>query len=385
MSEIYLDHAAATPIYPEVLEKISEAGKICFGNPSSIHQEGIKVKTILDETRYGVAKFFECKIGEVVFTSGATESLNLAIIGNYLHQRVGDKTFKGTIFISPLVHASITGACTFLEKHFGAEIKFLPIENSGFLNMEQIDAKIFDKANIIVCEHGNSEIGIVQPIAKLGKKIKKYREEKEKGTPVFIVDTAASVVTEKISLSHQVCDMLTVSGEKFGAGAGSGILIKQSKVLLSSLFHGSHEFGLRGGTENWLGILGLKEALKLHEKNRVKMREHFKTLQEFARKYFIEKFPEIKITTPRKNFLPHIFHFRLLKESGELFVQKCDLDGVCISAGAACSSGNVSGSSILKNIGCSDKEAKRGIRISFGRNTMENDLKKAFEIFEKHF
>lgn len=388
MKKIYLDHAAATPIYPEVLKKITESGTQYWGNTSSIHSEGQNTKKILDEARYECARFFECEIGEVIFTSGATESIHLGIIGNYLSQITKDKTIKNknVIYVSPIVHSSILGACEYLEKYFEAQIKLLPLDKNGFLDIDKIDEKIFSEARMIITEHGNSEIGLLQPVAKLGKKIMKYRSENEtKNTPFFLVDIAASVVTEKVSLRNQICDMLTVSGEKFGAPSGTGVLIKKFKTPLKSLFLGSQEFGFRAGTENWLGILGICEALKLHNKNRVSQREKYKLLHEFTREYFLKKFPKIQIVTPGKKFLPHVFNFILSNENSEFFVQKCDLEGLQISAGSACSSGNVMGSKVLKALGFSDELAKKGVRISFGRTTEIGDLKKAFKIFEKLF
>lgn len=388
MKKIYLDHAAATPIYPEILKKIKEAGLKFWGNTSSIHSEGQNTKKILDEARYECARFFECEIGEIIFTSGATESIHLGIIGNYLSQITKDPNnkIKKIIYVSPLVHSAVWGACEYLEKYFEAEIKHLPIDKNGFLEIDKIDEKIFEKSRMIIAEHGNSELGLLQPIAKLGKKIMKHRAEKvPQNTPFFLVDVAASVVTEKVSLRHQVCDMLMVSGEKFGAPSGTGLLIKKFKMPLKSLLLGSQEFGFRAGTENWLGVLGIKEALKIHHKKRVEQREKYKKFQKFTREYFFKNFPNIQIITPEKKLLPHVFSFILTKENAEFFVQKCDLEGLQISAGSACSSGNIKGSKVLKALGFSDELAKKGVRISFGRTTKLEDLKKAFKLFEKLF
>lgn len=370
MNHIYLDHAAATEMYGAVQTKLQNfLDSDLYGNPSSVHEMGRKSRNILDQARIDASKIFECQLDEIFFTSGATEAMGLGIVGGYLGPR-SEKREERKVLVSPLVHSCVWGAVGFLEQNFGVEVETLPITDEGFLDLKKIDEKLLGSAAMIVVEHGNSEIGVVQPVAKLGKMLDKLEEEK----PLLIVDCAASVVCEKISLEYQKCDMLVISGEKFGAPAGSGLLLKRKDVKLQPLVNGSQEFGFRGGTENVFGIYGLVEALKQKESRRGAERESLKALHAYFRSEFVKRFPDYEVTTPEKDFLPHIFHFRLPEEKAEVFVQRADLAGFCISAGSACSSGAITGSRALQNLGLSEDESRRGVRVSFGVETTTEEL-----------
>ena len=371
---LYFDHASSTNIFPSILEELTAKARL-FGNPSSVHQIGQDARHILDEARYGVAKSLEANLENVIFTSGATEALSLAIIGYFL----ANKKDKFTILVSPLSHSSVMKDVNFLVKNFGVLVRYLPIDKQGYIDIEKISETELSSVDMVICEHGNSEIGIVQPVVKLGKKIRKI----ESNRPKFIVDTASSVVDMEISLNRQVCDALVLSAEKFGGLKGSGVLLRDNNFEIQPLIGGSQEFGYRGGTENVLGIWAMEKALALYSKNRAVYIEKWQEYQEILSKFFVQKFSSIKITTPKTNFLPHIFHFILPCGDAHIFVQQCDLLGLCISAGSACSSGSVDGSTVLQKIGYSDTESRRGIRVSFGRDTRLEDIFRMLMILEK--
>ncbi len=375
---IYLDHAAATPHNPEVL-KLGRLVEPAFGNPSSIHRVGRKSRDLMDQSRYQSANVLECKIGEIIFTSGGTEAVFLGIVGSWLRN-------KKTIYTSPLVHACVWGALDFLEQHFEVTVKTLPLDAQGFIDVENIDDEILSEAGLIISEHGNSETGHLQPVAKMGKKIQKHKTDSGSNFPLFLVDSAASIVTEKTTLEYTKSDMFIVSGEKFGGLGGSGVLVRKESVNLAPIVPGSQEFGYRAGTENLPGIVTLGAALNVHDKTQEIQRLEFLELNRFIRNLFKENFPRIEITTPEANFLPHVFHFILpesYKGNAHMFVTQCDLEGVCISAGPACSSGSHEGSRVLKNLGCKPAESERGVRLSFGLQTTKEELTKAFKLFEK--
>ena len=378
--KIYLDHAASTSLYPEAIQAMQRACKI-IGNPSSIHFQGREAKSILDEARIKCAEILCCNASEVIFTSGATESLNLAMIGGYLARRSGG----GTVWVSPLSHACVRGAADFLKKHFGAAVCFLPLDKHGFFAKKTFDPNFFKGSALVAVEHGNSEIGLLQPVEKIGEAIKAM-SDKGDDFPVFIVDCAASIVTESISFEKLCADFVALSGEKFGGPKGSGILLKNKNTPLEPIFKGSQEFGLRGGTENIQAVAGIAKALELHERGRSGLNNKWQELHRFIRNYFQEKWPHLRITTPEKNFLPHIFHFLLGGGmSSGLFVAKCDLGGLSISAGSACASGCVRGSSVLKNLGVSEEDSGRGVRISLGRETSFSDVQRCLEILGDNF
>ena len=223
---VYLDHAACTKLRPLVKDFLRSENleEKFFGNPSSIHQNGRTVRQVIDESRQIIKDIVECEIDEIIFTSGATESLRLAIVGGYL----GIETPRKKIFVSPLCHSAVFSALNFLEKYFEVEINFLPLDKQGFLDIENISDDIFENSDLIIVEHGNSEIGVLQPVIKLGRKIEAFKSITSplRGTPLklrgdksefplFIVDAAASVVTERVGLKFQKADLMVFSGEKF--------------------------------------------------------------------------------------------------------------------------------------------------------------------------
>ncbi len=380
---VYLDHAATTKIRKPVLDflKSEKLEDLLLGNASSVHGKGRMAKELLDESRQVIKEVLECEINEIIFTSGATESLRLAIVGGYL----GLKNPQKNIYVSPLVHSSIISALNFLEKYFAVNIKFLPLDNFGFLDIKNISEDIFENADLIIVEHGNSEVGILQPVIKLGRKIEKWHGQNKKFIkPLFVVDGAASIVSElQVGLKFQKADLMTISAEKFGGLAGCGILLKSEKIDLADIQKGSQEWGYRGGTENISGVKSLSLALKENAIHKEIEIEKYKSFQVICRDFMNKNFAQIKIITPEKNSLPHIFTF-LLPENflGNVFVVQCDLKGLDVSSGSACSSGTVGGSKVLKSLGYSDEESERVIRISFGWDTQEEDVKKGLEIIK---
>ncbi len=374
---VYLDHAASTPPYLVVQDQLQRLISQAHGNPSSIHQIGRKSRSLIDTARITIAKLFECQLDEIIFTSGATEAMHLGIVGSFLshYQPEASNHHPKKIYVSPLVHSCVQNALQYLENNYAVEIKHLPLTAGGYIDVENIESGIFETASHIILEHGNSETGHLQPVAKLGKKINKWKEEnKENPKPILIVDAAASAVTEKISLEYQKCDMLILSGEKIGGISGTGVLVKKKSIEIQPLIIGSQEFGFRGGTENIIGIYALGKALEIKEEERDREVERLRDLHSYLCEQFMNKLPHYQVTTPIENNLPHIFHFILPEEKAEIFVQRADLAGFCISAGSACSSGAITGSKALINLGFTEQESQRGVRISFGTSTTKKEI-----------
>ncbi len=325
---MYLDHAAATTLWPEVKTLIGELLSQDLANPSSIHTSGRRARGLIDQARQTCADIFQVDLDQVIFTSGATEAANLA-----LH--------KKKVWVSPLAHAcmrqSVGESCS------------------------------FEDAEILASEHGCSETGHVKDVQNLNKK----SDQK------IVLDIAASVITEEINLKNSGAEALILSGEKFGGLAGSGLLIKAKDFEITPLQGGTQEFGFRGGTENIIGIVALAKALELHTQHKAKLRAHFEKLHQYARAE-LEK-SGFKIISPEQNYLPHILHFLLPQSDSHTFVVQADLAGVELSAGTACSSGTTQPSGVLQALGFSDQEALRGVRMSFGRETSKAEVEKALQ------
>lgn len=377
---LYLDHAASTNLYPEVVEVMDRVNRECYANPSSAHQLGVEARNVIDQARYACARYFRADLSGVVFTSGATEALHLAIVGGYLALPEAEK--KKKIYVSPLVHSCVWGAVSFLEKYFNASIQTLDLDEDGYIKTEQIDDGLCAKASLVIVEHGNSEAGMVQLVPRMGKQIRNYKEDTGRQYPKFIVDTAASMVVQDISLEHQVCDALAISGEKFGGPRGAGVLVKRDDFEIEPLVAGSQEFGYRAGTESVAAIAGIAKAIKTHIKDRETFKVKTQALWQMV--YAFLKDQQLEIITPNKSYLSHVITFLLPTKRGDLFVQQCDLDGLSLASGSACSSGTAKPSKVLQSLGYDEETSRRGVRISFGRETTTDDLEQALLILEKH-
>lgn len=377
---LYFDHAAATTVRPAAWEAVEKLKGSNLGNPSSVHAPGRKARHAIDEARLSLAKNLMVLPEEVIFTSGATEAMQTGIIGAYLGklEKRPARRGGGVVYTSPLVHACVWAALDFLQTHHDVKIKYLPITESGTLDLEAIGESLMAEADLIILEHLNSEIGILQPAAKLGKKLLRYAEETQKGKPIFVVDAAASAVSELVGLEFQKCDISVISGEKFGGLSGSGVLLKSKSLNLTPLLGGSQEWGWRGGTENLVGIVALSAAYQAHKsaldiKNK-QLTQFFVQIKECLAAL------KVKIITPEKGSGRHILHFLLpSNEEASLFVAQADLAGIALSAGSACSSGAVEGSKVLKALGLSEAETRRGVRISWGWDTTQGEVDKFCE------
>lgn len=361
---IYLDHAAATPPYAEVLQAWSEREDLSWANPSSIHQLGQKARNIIDESRYSCAQFFEVPVGGITFTSGATESMHLAIIGSALAR---SKSYI-KILVSPLSHQCVWSALHTLSAIASTQVDLVPLTDQGYFDTDKLTIEYLSQYDLIIAEHGNSEVGLLQDIKLIGER-KNQIDSVQK--PIFIVDIAASIVTEEVRQKTLHYDIAIASAEKFGGVGGSGILIKNTTTFVP-LVGGSQELGLRGGTENTRGIFCLSKALESHQKQRITSQKNGEYLWHILARELEQK--SYTIITPKEKHLSHILHFLVREGTGQDLVIKADLQGICIASGPACSSGSIKPSTVLTALGYTEKDAKRGVRVSFGRDTKKDDI-----------
>lgn len=368
----YFDHAAATTMYPEVRALLQKLVGRDFGNPSSIHSAGRESRAVIDSARLQVSQSLHVSLDEIVFTSGATEAMHLAVVGHWLSLDIEARQKK--LLVSPLSHGCVFGALGFLQKHFDVTVDFLPLDSQGFFDVDKLGDFPPQDYSMVIAEHGNSEIGHIQPVQKLWQ----WSESGING-PKIILDLAASSVTEDISTESLKYNVAVLSGEKIGGISGAGLLIARSGFDVEPLISGSQEWGRRGGTENIMGIAALGLALEIKTQKRFEeraklLKQNQKWRLELANPLcrsatsplcLGESSEGYEITTPADNFLPHVLHFLLPEgQVASTFVQQMDLKGICLSAGSACRSGTVTGSRALQTMGYSEDEAKRGVRVS---------------------
>ncbi len=359
---IYLDHNATTPVDGRVLEKMLPYFCEVYGNASSIdHLHGNKAKQAVDAARQTIAKALGCrKESEIVFTSGATEANNLALIGAFRKFRD-----KGNHIISTAIeHPAVLDTLAYLRGE-GAEITLLPVDSFGVVDLEELEKAIKKETILISVMFANNEIGTIQPIKEIG------RIAKAKGI-LFHTDAAQAVGHEKINVYEMNIDLLSFSAHKFYGPKGIGGLFVRSYAPLIKLapisFGGGHEKGMRSGTLNVPGIVGMAEALSLANKEMTTENKRLKEAAELICKRLQQAFPEIKLNGHPQLRLAHNLSLTIPGVEAKALIHKLK-NKLSFSAGSACSTVKVEPSHVLKAIGLSDDETFQTIRLGLGRAT----------------
>jgi len=367
-NRIYLDFNASTPIAPEVAEAMRPFLSQHFGNPSSHHWAGEPAKEAVEHARIQVADLLQCNPSEIVFTSGGSESNNHAIKGVFFALRD-----KGTHIITTQVeHPAVLNTCHFLEK-LGAEVTHVCVDQYGRVDPEDIEKAITTKTILITVMHANNEVGTIQPIEEISKIAKKHGV-------LLHTDAAQSVGKIDTKVEDLGVDLLSVAGHKIYAPKGVGALYIREGTPVEPLIHGaSHESGRRAGTENVLLIVGLGKACEIAKKylnddKICNLKDRFWELlqKNFSSRVILNGHPIYR--------LPNTLNVSFVgKVGGEVLSQ---LDGVAASTGAACHSGSVELSPVLKAMGIPAAVGMGAIRFSLGRTTTLEELEKVIQLLK---
>ncbi len=366
--KIYLDFNASTPIAPEVAEAMRPFLSQHFGNPSSQHWAGVPAKEAVEHARKQVAELLECSPGEIVFTSGGSESNNHAIKGVFFALRE-----KGNhIITTQIEHPAVINPCRFLET-LGAEVTFVPVDRHGRVDPQDIQKAITPRTILITVMHANNEVGTIQPIEEISK------IARERGI-VLHTDAAQSVGKIVTKVDDLGVDLLSIAGHKVYAPKGIGALYIRKGTPIEPLIHGAgHESGRRAGTENVLLIVGLGKACEVAKRyvddDRIcGMRDRFwKLLQvHFGEKVVLNGHPVHR--------LPNTLNVSFVGKAGGEILSR--LDGVAASTGAACHSGSVELSPVLKAMGISPEVGMGAIRFSLGRTTTVQELERVVNLLK---
>jgi len=368
---IYLDNNATTPPAAGVADAVCVCLKENFGNPSSSHHPGEKARNAVEHARTLTAKLIGAKTGEIIFTSGGTEANNLAITGTASHFR------SGHIITSATEHPSVLNPL----KHLGVpgfSVTHLPVDRYGFIDPDDVSGNIRKDTVLITVMHSNNETGTLQPIAEIG------RIAKDNGI-TFHCDAAQSVGKVPVNVKRLNIDLLTVVSHKFYGPKGVGALYIKSGTKVSPLLFGaSHERGLRPGTENVCGIVGLGMAAELAAKE---MRERVSSMRSLTKLFYNElrrQIPGIKLNGHPAKRLPNTLNLSFPDIIGSALLERLKND-IAASTGSACHEGRHTPSHVLKAMGISDKDAFSAVRFSLGRDTSEAQIKKALKIIVKAF
>ena len=364
MDRIYLDHNSTTPIDPEVVEAMLPCMVGQFGNASSVHSFGRDAKVALENAREQIAAFINCAPSELYFTSGGTESDNIAILG-VAHNLRGRKDH---LIIGATEHHAALRPAEYLEQKENFKLDLLPVNQEGFASSDTLAGLISDRTALISIMHANSETGTIQDIAGLSKVVS------EKGV-LFHTDAAQSAGKIKVNVRELGVDLLSLSAHKIYGPKGVGVLYIRQGVKIAPLFHGgSHEKSRRPGTENVPAAVGFAKALEVAGR---RMEEDFTRLTELA-DYFIAgvmaRIPDVALNGPGKRRIPQTVNFSFTGVEGESVLLSLDMEGIACSSGSACSSGVTGPSHVLMAMGKPKVEAQGAIRFSMGRSTTREQL-----------
>lgn len=380
MPRYYFDHAATTPVDSRVLKKMLPFFGRCYGNPSALYGLGREALRALGEARKTVAKFLECSPAEIFFTAGGTESDNLAILGV-----ARANCQKGRhIITTKIEHHAVLHACEQLEKD-GFEVTYLPVDKEGFVTAEQVLGALKPQTILVTIMYANNEIGTIEPIAEIGRALLKYNaENRANGFAVlFHTDACQAAGALELNVTRMHVDLLTLNGSKIYGPKGVGVLYKKRVVNLQPLiFGGEQEFGLRPGTENTAGIVGLAEALQLAQNNRVKESKRLIGLRDYLWKKIQEKVPKVKLNGPSLDKvdakelrrLPNNLHFTILDIEGEAMLLYLDEKGIQAATGSACTSQSLEPSHVILALGSPYEYAHGSLRFSFGHSNNKQQV-----------
>ncbi|MFH0988304.1 MAG: cysteine desulfurase family protein [Parcubacteria group bacterium] len=375
MKHIYLDNSATTPIDPSVLKAMSPFLNKDFGNPHSIHSFGQTAQAAVDEAREKIARHFNCSSQEIIFTSGATESNNLAIAGVVNALLKNKKPIH--IITTKIEHPSVLEVFRALEKWEDVEVSYLDVDASGVIKIEQLKKSIKENTVLVSIMYANNEVGAIQPIKEIGGLINNERLRRRsirasQPAPIYFhVDAvqAMNYLTADVQLLG--ADLISISGHKIYGPKGVGSLFVKRGVRLEPLVLGGHqEYGLRSGTLNVPGIVGLGKAVEM-----IDVKTNAAHVIKIKNKLLagIKKISDIRLNGAGDMQLPNIVNVSFKNAEGESVLMMLDLAGIAISTGSACAAGSLEPSHVLTAMGVAPEWSHGSIRISIGKFNTETD------------
>jgi cysteine desulfurase len=366
---IYLDHAATTPVRPEVLEAMLPYFGGRFGNPSSIYRLGREARQAMDRARDTVAAALGCRPAEVLFTSCGSESDNLAIKGVAYACRD-----RGNHLITTQVeHHAVLHTCEWLERYAGFEVTYLPVDHHGLVELPALEAAITDRTTLVSVMLANNEVGTIQPLPAIAALLR------PRGI-IFHTDAVQGGGALDLNVGRLGVDLLSLSGHKFYAPKGVGILyVRQGTPLLPQMQGGGQERNRRAGTENVPYVVGAATALELATEELAPGNARLVQLRDRLIQGVLERVPGARLTGHPTERLPNNASFVFEGVEGEALLLALDQLGICASTGSACTSGSLEASHVLKAMGLPASLAQGSLRLSLGKGTDEDQIDRTLE------
>jgi cysteine desulfurase len=367
LERIYLDHAATSPMHPDVVETMVPFMTEIFGNPSSIHFFGRQSRHAIDEARETVAKSVGAKANEIIFTSGGTEADNLALIGVAKANRQKGKH----IITSSVEHHAVLHTCHYLEKQ-GFEVTYLPVNEQGKISLDDLQNALRDDTILVSIMFGNNETGVLQPIKEIGQMLKEHQA-------FFHTDAVQAYGLIPIDVNALHIDLLSVSAHKINGPKGVGFLYARETVkLIPRLYGGEQERKRRAGTENVAGIVGLAKAVEIAQATMSEKASMYRSFKEKMLAIFGNGGIPYIVNGDKNESLPHVLNVAFPGTNVESMLVNLDLAGIAASSGSACTAGSIDPSHVL--VAMFGKESERirsSVRFSFGLGNTEEQIEKA--------
>lgn len=375
--EVYLDHAATTPIHPSVREAMLPYLGESFGNPSSFHSIGKRVKDDIDDAREQIALLLNARSDEILFTSSGTESDNLAVLG---YARKNQEQGKHLI-TSQIEHHAVLEAMMHLEKKEGFEVTYLKPDRDGCIFVDQVEEALREDTILVSIMYANNEIGAIEPIAEIGNMLQKWRESHLRGALKFHTDACQAAEYLDLNVEKLHVDMLTLNGSKMYGPKGIGLLYLKRGIKLQPLqFGGFQERSIRPGTEHVAGIIGLAKALEVAQKDKEYESQRLIPLRDRLIEGIRHSLPKTRLNGHPTKRLPNNANVSIMDIEGEALILYLDAHGIYASTGSACASASLDPSHVILALGFPYEVAHGSIRFSLGRSTTQEDIDYALEI-----
>lgn len=365
---VYLDYAAATPLDPAVLQAMQPYFADQFYNPSATYASAKQVRQALETARGHVAHWMGARPAEVVFTSGGTEANNLAIRG------IMELFPDGNVVVSAIEHESV------LAPAHNYDCREAAVTIQGLVDIPKLVKQIDDKTVLVSVMYANNEVGIIQPIRQIAQHVEDIRAARKKAgndRPLYLhTDAAQASNYLDLHVARLGVDLMTINGGKIYGPKGSGALFVSRHVQLKPvIFGGGQERGIRSGTENVAGSIGLATALEIAQNSRHKEAARLQKLQSLFIELLAKQLPQAIINGSAKHRLPNNVHITIPGADNERLLLELEQQGILAAAGSACSASSEEPSHVLRAMGISDQDAQASLRFTMGRNTTQQDIK----------
>lgn len=377
---VFLDYASTTPISKEVGLAMKQVENN-FQNPSALYTESIKAKEIVNQSKKSISEILNCQSENIIFTSGGTESNNLALLGVF--EKYKSKDFIPHFITTTIEHPAILEVCKEIERR-GGEVTYLDVEENGVLSPKLVREAIKYNTVLVSVIYANNEIGTIQPIKEIGRIVKEKRRESGKNFPYFHTDACQAGLYLSLDTLKLNVDLMTLDGIKMYGPRGAGILYKKSLVEMSPIIYGGgQQNGFRSGTENIQAIVGLAKCLEIAERNKDAESERLKSIRDYAIDKILKEFPNSSLNGDRENRLPNNINICFPGIDAEFVTISLDVHGFCVSYSSSCRTLKEDSSSyVVEALGKKDCSLS-SLRFTLGRESTKGDIDSVISVLRK--